>query len=171
MNGKIRSVFFICLGLLFGMSVMYIYNNFIADKKGNTEITKTEASTNGNISNDSQSTSGNSSSQSIDQLTKEKTVINYVKQNHMLPDYYITKNEAKKLGWNPSKGNLCDVLPGKAIGGDYFSNREKRLPQGEKYFEADVNYSCGNRNADRIIFTKNGDVYLTKNHYKSFEKQ
>lgn len=160
MNGKIRSVFFICLGLLFGMSVMYIYNNFIADKKGNTEITKTEASAN-----------GTSSSQSVDQLTEEKTVINYVKQNHRLPDYYITKNEARKLGWNPSKGNLCEVLPGKAIGGDYFSNREKRLPQGEKYFEADVNYRCGNRNSDRIIFTGNGDVYLTKNHYKSFEKQ
>ncbi|SFN09963.1 ribonuclease [Chryseobacterium oleae] len=171
MNGKIRSVFFICLGLLFGMSVMYIYNNFIADKKGNTEITKTEASSNGNIATDSQSTGRNSSSQAIDQLTEEKTVINYLKQNHRLPDYYITKNEARKLGWNPSKGNLCEVLPGKAIGGDHFSNREKRLPQGEKYFEADVNYTCGNRNSDRIIFTGNGDVYLTKNHYKSFEKQ
>lgn len=171
MNGKIRSVFFICLGLLFGMSVMYIYNNFIADKKGNTEAVKTEVSSHGNVSTDYQSTTGNSSSQSIDQLTAEKTVINYVKQNHRLPDYYITKNEARKLGWNPSKGNLCDVLPGKAIGGDHFSNREKRLPQGEKYFEADVNYNCGNRNADRIIFTRNGDVYLTKNHYKSFEKQ
>ncbi|WP_228464846.1 ribonuclease domain-containing protein [Chryseobacterium antibioticum] len=171
MNGKIRSVFFICLGLLFGMSVMYVYNNFIADKKGKTETEKTENSRYGSTSTDSQSTHGNSSSQSIGQLTAEKTVINYVKQNHRLPDYYITKNEAKQLGWNPGKGNLCDVLPGKAIGGDKFSNREKRLPGDEKYYEADVNYSCGNRNADRIIFTKNGDVYLTKNHYKSFEKQ
>lgn len=98
-------------------------------------------------------------------------MISYVKQHHELPDYYLTKNEAKKLGWNPSKGNLCEVLPGKAIGGDYFGNREGKLPKGQKYFEADVNYHCGNRNADRIIFTKNGDVYLTKNHYKSFEKQ
>lgn len=171
MNGKIRSVFFICLGLLFGMSVMYIYNNFIADKKGNTGTAKTEASRYGSTSMDSQSTDGNSSSPSIDQLTEEKTVISYVKQNHRLPDYYITKNEARKLGWNPSKGNLCDVLPGRAIGGDQFSNREKRLPANEKYYEADVNYRCGNRNADRIIFTQDGDVYLTKNHYKSFEKQ
>ncbi|PIF46944.1 ribonuclease [Chryseobacterium sp. 52] len=170
MNGKIRSVFFICLGLLFGMSVMYIYNNFIADKKGDTGTTKTETSQYGSASSNSQ-TNHNPSSPSIDQLTEEKTVINYVKQNHALPAYYITKNEAKKMGWNPSKGNLCDVLPGKAIGGDTFSNREKRLPGDEKYYEADVNYSCGNRNADRIIFTKNGDVYLTKNHYKSFEKQ
>jgi hypothetical protein len=96
-------------------------------------------------------------------------VISYVKQNHRLPEYYITKNEARKQGWNPSKGNLCDVLPGKAIGGDKFGNREGRLPDGEKYFEADVNYHCGSRKADRIIFTENGDVYLTKNHYKSFE--
>ncbi|MGG5208484.1 ribonuclease domain-containing protein [Chryseobacterium sp. MIQD13] len=171
MNGKIRSVFFICLGLLFGMSVMYIYNNFIADKKGHTETVKTETTSYGSASPGSQSTNENSSSQSIDQLTEEKTVINYVKQNHRLPDYYITKNEARKLGWNASKGNLCEVLPGRAIGGDKFGNRESQLPQGEKYYEADVNYSCGNRNADRIIFTRNGDVYLTKNHYKSFEKQ
>lgn len=171
MNGKIRSVFFICLGLLFGMSVMYIYNNFIADKKGNAETTATENVRSGNHSTDSQNSLSNSSSKAIDQLTEEKTVIDYVKQNHRLPDYYITKNEARKLGWNTSKGNLCEVLPGKAIGGDRFGNREKKLPQGENYFEADVNYKCGNRNADRIIFTKNGDVYLTKNHYKSFEKQ
>lgn len=171
MNGKIRSVFFICLGLLFGMSAMYVYNNFIADKKGNTETVKTEKTSYGSASPDSQNTSENSSTQSIDQLTEEKTVINYVKQNHRLPDYYITKNEARKLGWNASKGNLCEALPGRAIGGDKFGNRENQLPQGEKYYEADVNYSCGNRNADRIIFTRNGNVYLTKNHYKSFEKQ
>ncbi|MCI3936917.1 ribonuclease N [Chryseobacterium aahli] len=160
MNSKIRSVLFACMGLLFGMSVMYIYNNFIAEKK--TPI-KTE--------NASKASKSQSDRQSIDELTKENTVINYVKQNHQLPDYYITKNEAKKAGWNPSQGNLCEVLPEKAIGGDYFGNREGKLPKGVKYFEADVNYSCGNRNGDRIVFTKNGEVYLTKNHYKSFEKQ
>ena len=160
MNPKIRSLFFACLGLLFGMSVMYIYNNFIAEKKAPT---KTE--------NISEASVNQSDKQSIDELTNENTVINYVKQNHQLPNYYITKNEAKKLGWNPSKGNLCKVLPGKAIGGDHFGNREGKLPKDEKYFEADVNYSCGNRNSDRIIFTKNGEVYLTKDHYKSFEKK
>lgn len=160
MNSKIRSVLFACMGLLFGMSMMYIYNNFIAEKK--TPI-KTE--------NFSKASKNQSDRQSIDELTKENTVINYVKQNHQLPDYYITKNEAKKAGWNPSQGNLCEVLPGKAIGGDYFGNREGKLPKEGKYFEADVNYSCGNRNGDRIVFTKNGEVYLTKNHYKSFEKQ
>jgi hypothetical protein len=165
MNGKIRSLFFVFIGLLFGMSAMYVYNNFIADKK--TASANAAIVEYGKVNDNS----GNSSQQSIDQLTEEKTVINYVKQNHKLPDYYLTKNEAKQQGWNPAKGNLCDVLPGKAIGGDTFGNREGNLPNDEKYFEADVNYTCGNRNSDRIIFTKNGDVYLTKNHYKSFEKQ
>ncbi|SHM49591.1 ribonuclease domain-containing protein [Chryseobacterium polytrichastri] len=169
MNSKTRSLFFICLGLLFGMSAMYIYNNFIADKKGNSTAIKTETVNYGSA--DNQNSVDDSSKQSIEQLTEEKKVISYVKQNHQLPDYYITKNEARKQGWNPSKGNLCEVLPGKAIGGDKFNNREGSLPKDDKYFEADVNYNCKNRNADRIIFTKAGDVYLTKNHYKSFEKQ
>ena len=84
---------------------------------------------------------------------------------------YITKSEARKQGWVPEKGNLCDVLPNKAIGGDIFGNREKKLPKGKIYYEADVNYTCGNRNTDRIIFTPNGEVWLTKDHYKTFVKQ
>ncbi|AZA84868.1 ribonuclease N [Chryseobacterium lactis] len=152
------------------MSIMYIYKNFI-DKENPSKAAQTENVNYGSTSADNQK-AGNSSDQgSIEKLTEEKTVISYVKQNHRLPDYYITKNEARKQGWNPSKGNLCDALPGKAIGGDKFGNREGRLPDGEKYFEADVNYHCGSRQTDRIIFTRNGDVYLTKNHYKSFEKQ
>lgn len=167
MNSKTRSLFFICLGLLFGMSVMYVYRNFIEDKKADASKPVIEYS-----SAESSSLNGSSvQQQSIDQLTEQSTVIRFVKQNHKLPEYYITKNEARKMGWNPSEGNLCEVLPGKAIGGDRFGNREKALPEGQVYFEADVNYRCGNRNADRIIFTENGDVYLTKNHYKSFEKQ
>lgn len=170
MNGKTRSLFFICLGLLFGMSVMYIYNNFIADKKENIVDNRPNYHAPGEYP-DGTPMPGYSNKQSIDQLTEEKLVISHIKQIHELPDYYITKKEARNKGWNPSKGNLCDVLPGKAIGGDKFGNREGKLPKGQKYFEADVNYHCGNRNADRIIFTQNGDVYLTKNHYKSFEKQ
>lgn len=171
MNTKIRAVLFMCLGLLFGMSVMYVYKNFIEDKKNQTHP-KTEVVSYGSASTEDQYSTGNSNKQaSIDELTEERKVISYVKQNHRLPEYYITKNEAREQGWNPSKGNLCDVLPGKAIGGDKFGNREGRLPDGEKYFEADVNYHCGSRKADRIIFTRDGDVYLTKNHYKSFEKQ
>ncbi|WP_370895632.1 ribonuclease domain-containing protein [Chryseobacterium gossypii] len=166
MNSKTRALFFIGLGLLFGMSAMYFYQSFTADGKGAGTPVKTE-----NTAAEKQHDENSSDQISIDRLTEERTVIEYVKENHRLPDYYITKNEARSLGWNPARENLCEVLPGKAIGGDRFGNREGNLPKGKKYFEADVNYHCGGRNADRIVFTPDGDVYLTKDHYKSFEKQ
>ena len=162
---------FACLGLLFGMSVMYIYNNFISDKNENTVVDNRPKYRAPDRFPNETTKIENASNQTIDELTNEKTVIDFVKQNHELPNYYLTKNEAKKLGWLASKGNLCEALPGRAIGGDKFGNREKKLPKGEQYYEADVNYNCGNRNADRIVFTENGEVWLTKNHYKSFEKQ
>lgn len=165
MNSDKRKIF---LTFLFGglgmYLVMYLFNGF-PHKNTSAEVqnnaTKTEVVRSSN----------QTSSVDISQITKAGTVIAYVKSNHHLPDFYLTKNEAKKQGWIPSKGNLCEVLPGKAIGGDYFSNREKQLPSNEKYFEADVNYNCRNRNADRIIYTKTGEVYLTTDHYKSFQKQ
>lgn len=169
MNSKIRSVLFACLGLLFGMSVMFVYNNFFAEK--DIKNNKTNKIQHDKPFENKQTKSTGGSNHNINALTEENTVISYVKQNQHLPDYYITKSKAKQQGWIPSQGNLCEVLPGKAIGGDYFGNREGKLPKGEKYFEADVNYNCGNRNADRIVFTVNGDVYLTKDHYRSFEKK
>lgn len=166
---NIKLGLFFIIGLLTAFLVMYFLNNYNVEKKSettsNTEIISKDASRNSSEITET-SFSGN-----IDELTAENKVIDYVKANRQLPDYYVTKSEARKSGWVPSKGNLCDVLPGRAIGGDKFSNREKQLPHNEQYFEADVNYNCGNRNADRIVFNKNGDVYLTKNHYKSFQKK
>ncbi|ANH82426.1 ribonuclease [Niabella ginsenosidivorans] len=110
---------------------------------------------------------------SVEELTKESAVVPYVKQNGHLPDYYITKREARSKGWEPSKGNLCMVLPGRAIGGDIFSNRERSLPekQGRKWFEADINFSCGRRNADRLLFSSDGLVFVTKDHYRTFQEK
>lgn len=106
-------------------------------------------------------------------LTDEKIVIPYLKKHQRLPYYYITKNEARKLGWIASEGNLCEALPGKAIGGDRFGNREGKLPKksGRLYFEADLNYKCGRRNADRVVYSNDGLIFLTKDHYKTFQKQ
>ncbi len=176
MNQKNKSLFVLVIGLLIGALGMYLFKTYKIEKIDSDHTTTyTTTSENSKVnSNNFESknvdnkVSGNSE---IERLTEETKVIDYVKSHHELPDYYITKSEAKKQGWNPSQGNLCDVLPGRAIGGDHFSNREKKFPNGEQYFEADVNYNCGNRNADRIVFTKNGDVWLTHDHYKSFEKQ
>lgn len=166
---NIKLGLFFIIGLLTAFLVMYFLNNYKVEKKtetaSNTEIISKDASRNSSEITET-SFSGN-----IDELTEENKVIDYVKANLKLPDYYMTKSAARKKGWVPSKGNLCDVLPERAIGGDQFSNREKQLPNNEQYFEADVNYNCGNRNADRIVFTKTGEVYLTKNHYKSFQKK
>jgi len=165
MNTEKRRLFLLfILGAAAGIFGMYLHNNYKIERKTEVAVTENRKQ---EVSKTVNSIHGNS----IEKLTNESTVINFVKSHHELPDYYITKSEAKKQGWIPSKGNLCDVLPGNAIGGDNFSNREKTLPKNGKYYEADVNYNCGNRNADRIVFTKNGDVWLTKNHYKTFEKQ
>ncbi|MDE5438816.1 ribonuclease [Elizabethkingia meningoseptica] len=113
------------------------------------------------------------SQNNIAELTKESVVVSYVKTNNRLPDYYITKAEATRQGWVASKGNLCTVLPGRAIGGDTFGNREGLLPKktNRKYYEADLNYNCGNRNADRLIYSNDGLVYVTKDHYKTFQQK
>ena len=166
---NIKLGLFFVIGLLTAFLVMYFFQNYNIEKKNKDSETTEIVSNTGNSSDVNSSPSRNT--ENIDELTNENKVINYVKATRHLPDYYVTKSQAKKNGWVPSKGNLCDVLPGKAIGGDKFSNRERNLPGNEQYFEADVNYNCGNRNADRIVFTKNGDVYLTKDHYKSFTKQ
>ena len=117
------------------------------------------------------SDSSNISSE-IKELTKVDVVSKYILENGKLPDYYITKKEAMNLGWIASKGNLCEVAPGKAIGGDYFTNREKILPmtKNRRWYEVDVNYKCGNRGADRILFSNDGLVYVTYDHYKTFQE-
>ena len=109
----------------------------------------------------------------IDKLTSEDVVVPYVKQQGELPGYYITKGAARNRGWNAGKGNLCDVLPGRAIGGDIFTNREGQLPKksGRTWYEADLNYNCGHRNADRLLFSNDGLVFVTHDHYKTFDEK
>ncbi|MBN8623343.1 MAG: ribonuclease N [Flavobacteriales bacterium] len=171
---NLKLFLFFIIGLLSAFLAMYLFNNYKIEKKNQTETSQNSTVNHRNSESDfSRENPGKSTtfSGNIDELTEERKVIDYVKANKQLPDYYLTKSEARNQGWIASKGNLCDVLPGRAIGGDKFSNREKTLPKGEQYFEADVNYNCGNRNADRIVFTKNGEVWLTHDHYKSFQKQ
>lgn len=107
------------------------------------------------------------------ELTNEDVVIDYVRKHKKLPEYYITKRQARERGWIAAKGNLCDVLPDKAIGGDRFGNYESRLPKrsGRQYFEADINYNCGRRDAQRLVFSNDGLIYITKDHYKSFQER
>jgi hypothetical protein len=88
-----------------------------------------------------------------------------------LPMKYLRKDEAAKLGWRPGV-DLCRLAPGRAIGGDEFANRERKLPQkpGRRYYEADLDFACGKRNADRLIWSNDGLRYVTTDHYRSFHE-
>ncbi|ATA20472.1 ribonuclease [Gibbsiella quercinecans] len=108
--------------------------------------------------------------ESIDGLTQQERVVSYLKQRQRLPDYYISKKQAREQGWDARDGNLCSVLPGKAIGGDRFSNREGQLPAASNriWREADINYRCGRRGAERLLFSNDGLIFVTHDHYKNF---
>jgi hypothetical protein len=105
-------------------------------------------------------------------MTSFHEVADYIKKYNRLPDNFITKKNAHKLGWNPSKGNLWAVAPGKSIGGDVFHNREKKLPgkRGRIWYEADIHYQGGKRGKDRILFSSDGLIYKTEDHYRTYSR-
>lgn len=103
--------------------------------------------------------------------TKDEVAL-YLHTYGRLPDNFITKKEAQKLGWDSKKGNLDEVAPGKSIGGSHFGNYEGQLPEkdGRKYYECDLGYEGGYRGAERIIYSDDGLVFYTGDHYKTFEQ-
>ena len=103
--------------------------------------------------------------------TSKEEVAEYLYTYEHLPSNYITKKEAKKLGWVSSEGNLDEVAPGMSIGGDYFGNYEGTLPETDErdYYECDIDFDGTYRNAKRIVYSNDGLIYYTEDHYKSFE--
>ena len=100
----------------------------------------------------------------------KENVALYIHTYGHLPNNYVTKKEATEAGW--SGGSIEEYLPGKAIGGDVFSNREKLLPikDGRIYYECDIDTNGqSSRGAKRIVFSNDGLIYYTDDHYKSFE--
>ena len=86
-----------------------------------------------------------------------------------LPNNFITKKEAQKLGWEG--GTVEKYAPGCCIGGDYFGNYEGILPKkkGRSYYECDIDtLGKRSRGAKRIIFSNDGLIYYTEDHYESF---
>ena len=103
-------------------------------------------------------------------ITDPQGIADYIFQHGKLPDNFITKKEAQKLGWDSSRNYVSDVAPGKSIGGDRFGNYEGLLPskKGRTWYEADCYYTKGKRNAHRILYSSDGLVYYTDDHYESF---
>lgn len=86
-----------------------------------------------------------------------------------LPENYITKSEARNLGW--TGGSVEQVAPGCAIGGDRFGNREGILPaaQGRSYYECDIGtIGESSRGAKRLVYSDDGLIYYTEDHYETF---
>ena len=101
--------------------------------------------------------------------TKEDVALYIYTYGH-LPDNFIRKKDAQALGW--TGGSLEKVLPGMCIGGDYFGNYEGQLPKakGRRWTECDINtLGARSRGAERIIFSNDGLIYYTPDHYESFE--
>ena len=104
------------------------------------------------------------------EYTSREEVALYIHTYGKLPQNFIKKNEAKKLGWEG--GSLEPYAPGRSIGGDRFGNYEGLLPEaeGRRYTECDIDtMGRSSRWAKRIVFSNDGLIYYTGDHYKSFE--
>lgn len=100
--------------------------------------------------------------------TKEDVAL-YIHTYGCLPQNFITKDQARQAGW--SGGSLEPYCPGMCIGGDRFGNREGLLPkaEGRTWTECDINtLGAGSRGAERIVFSNDGLIYYTGDHYESF---
>jgi hypothetical protein len=104
--------------------------------------------------------------------TSKEEVALYLHTYGKLPRNFLTKNEAMDKGWEASKGNLWDVTDKMSIGGDRFGNREGLLPKasGRQWYECDINYTGGYRGEERLVYSNDGLIYYTRDHYQTFTK-
>lgn len=101
--------------------------------------------------------------------TSAEDVALYIHTHGHLPSNFITKKEAQSLGWNG--GGLEPYAPGMCIGGNRFGNYEGLLPEkdGRTYTECDIDtLGAESRGAKRIVFSNDGLIYYTEDHYDSF---
>ncbi|MDO4794002.1 MAG: ribonuclease domain-containing protein [Filifactor alocis] len=103
--------------------------------------------------------------------SSKEDVALYLHNFKKLPPNFITKGEAKKSGWIAKDGNLWEVTDRMSIGGDIFQNREGKLPSAESriWYECDIDYEGGTRGPKRIVYSNDGWIYYTGDHYSTFE--
>lgn len=105
--------------------------------------------------------------------TSKDEVALYLHKYGHLPRNFVTKDEAEDAGWKTEGLTVDEACPGKSIGGDRFGNREKKLPtaKGRTWYECDIGYTGGrSRGAKRIVYSSDGLIYYTDDHYKTFEQ-
>jgi len=111
----------------------------------------------------------------LEQYTTRDAVAKYICENGRLPPHYVDKAEGMRRyenrtgrpfqRWNFNPWTTLGVM----IGGDYFENREGRLP-GDYYREADVDYSGPNRGTKRLVYADGCEIWYTADHYQSFSR-
>ena len=86
-----------------------------------------------------------------------------------LPDYYVSYDMAVAAGWRSTKWP-SNFIPDKMITGGEFENKKSQLPRkdGRIWYEADINYVTGKRNAQRVVWSNDGLIFVTYDHYKTF---
>lgn len=94
----------------------------------------------------------------------------YLKNYGKLPDYYITKKMAERLGYKSYLGNLSRVAPNKMLFKGIYQNKNRHLPAvpNRIWYEADINYEFGYRGTERILFSNDGLIFVTYDHYATF---
>lgn len=179
-TGKIIALFMVICAMTLSLMTGCVRLRIPA---GTTAVTATETSApvTSKASRKTEETSEKTSSRSTDKAEKKaavdedgtydsaKDVALYIHTFNKLPSNYITKKEAKSLGW--SGGSLEEYAPGKCIGGDRYGNYEGLLPEkkGRSYTECDIGtLGKSSRGAKRIVFSNDGLIYYTKDHYKTF---
>lgn len=148
--------------------------NFPDDSQSNLPDTGQEPSNGGEGNANPSGEKGDDGNRSVDEdgwYTSKEEVALYIHLYGELPDNYVTKREAEEAGW--SGGNVERYTgEGTAIGGSTFGNREGLLPKerGRTYTECDIDTPGKNsRGAKRIVYSNDGLIYYTDDHYESFE--
>lgn len=148
--------------------------NFPDDSQGNLPDAGQGPSNGGEGNANPSGEKGDDGNRSVDEdgwYTSKEEVALYIHLYGELPDNYVTKREAEEAGW--SGGNVERYTgEGTAIGGSTFGNREGLLPKerGRTYTECDIDTPGKNsRGAKRIVYSNDGLIYYTDDHYESFE--
>ncbi len=181
-TGRIIALFMVICAMTLSLMTGCVKRKSPVRTTGTTaSVTETTASATTKVSETTKETSEETASASAEKTEQKaqidengtydsaKDVALYIHTYNKLPPNYITKKEAKALGWNG--GSLEDYAPGKCIGGDRYGNYEGLLPEkkGRHYTECDIGtLGKSSRGAKRIVFSNDGLIYYTKDHYKTF---
>lgn len=97
--------------------------------------------------------------------TSRDEVALYLHTYGKLPKNFISKKEAEEQGFR-----FGEVFPGMSVGGSRFGNYDGKLPDksGRRYYECDIDYTGGRRNAKRLVYSNDGLIFYTEDHYKTF---